>query len=345
MKKLFGIFLFILLFGSTNVSFGQCILIKDSVLIGTDTGAYNMYLYQNDLLVKIEQYKMSSLNGFDTIYYSGGNITQIDHGYYMSGIPYTQQTTIYIYTSGLLSRLNVSGDNGNGPWTMSHNFYYNGSNQLTDIVLDPTSITGQPEGMVGSFMNITWNSGNVSTVDLVADAGLGLDTFECNLTYDTKLNVGRFVLPSDAGDMMEYLGVNNITAVSLANNETIGTAGTKLLNRILTYYANNEVETQTSLPSVFESDTNATKYYFDCTAGMNYIMYDSGVKLFPNPAAEKIYFSETLDNVLVINALGEICETISHSKSIDISILKPGVYVVKGRNSNGVEISQRVIIE
>ncbi|MCA6438089.1 MAG: T9SS type A sorting domain-containing protein, partial [Bacteroidetes bacterium] len=94
---------------------------------------------------------------------------------------------------------------------------------------------------------------------------------------------------------------------------------------------------------------------------------DWGVNVYPNPAKDLLYVevshastplsvtSETSTTCLggrqalsVTNALGQLIieeELVQNKKEIDISKLPNGVYFLKVKNKNGIEINRKFIIE
>ena len=77
---------------------------------------------------------------------------------------------------------------------------------------------------------------------------------------------------------------------------------------------------------------------------------DWGVNVYPNPAKDLLYVevSHASTPLSVTNALGQLIieeELVQNKKEIDISKLPNGVYFLKVKNKNGIEINRKFIIE
>ncbi|MCB9335073.1 MAG: T9SS type A sorting domain-containing protein [Flavobacteriales bacterium] len=347
-KLLFIITILTTVILSNQYSLAQCRLTTDSIIAGDEMTRHSNYLYDgSNRIVKIEYIDSNStmVGAYDTIYYNGSNqIIKLERYWVGNAIP--SYIGISTYSGSLMTRYDAAGDNGNGPWTMSHDFFYNGSNQLTDMVLDNSSVSGQPEGMAASFRNIQWTGGNPTYIEIVGDLGAGMDTLELNATYDSKNNLERLMPFSEASDALNHYSTNNILEVTFINDEMMGNAGTLALHNEYTYTVANEVETLHQFPGVFEDRDRTTQYkYIDCVASVNSFDKEVSLKVYPNPASDFITI-ETVDKISEIKLFNQVGEEVLNTKEliIDVSDFPIGVYFLQVSTSKGVK-SQRVIIK
>lgn len=336
-----------LLSASTSI-YAQCRIASDSIIAGESMTRHNTYFYDGaNNLIKIERTDSNSVmvNAYDTFYYNVSNqMTKVERYWIGNSTPY--YVALLTYTSNLLTNLAAAGDNGSGPWAMTHDFYYNGSNQLTDVILDQGSVVGTPEGLAASFRNMVWAGNNPTYVELAGDLGAGLDTLELSVTYDTKNNLQRLMPLTEAGNAIDHFAANNISQVVFINDEVMGSAGTIALNNLYTYTVDNEVETHHQLPGVFEDRDRTTQYYYEnCLTGINNVKEEKTLKVFPNPSSNTITVQskEKISSIKLFNQVGqEIINT--KETTIDVSELPIGVYFIQVNTPSG-RTSQRVIVQ
>ena len=71
--------------------------------------------------------------------------------------------------------------------------------------------------------------------------------------------------------------------------------------------------------------------------------YKNPFVIYPNPAANEIYFSEELIEIIVYDLLGKKMNVSYTLNSADISALPQGIYILKGLESNGRITTQKII--
>ena len=338
--------LLILLSGITLISFSQnCILEMDSITAGHDATSYEKYYYDvQDRLVRVEQIDSGQTvySSYDSLFYNvtSGNLESV---YNMSvGSSTPNEITLFTYNgSNQIIKVEASGDNGNGPWTMTHDITYSGPN-ISNITLDPLSVTGNPEGMVGSFNNIVWSNGNVATVDLEVDFGGGMTTVEIIATYDNKNNIERLYPLTEAGDIILHYCTNNMLQLKLVNDEPgIGNAGDVALEHTYTYDGNNEVATLTEVPSIFESSNSVHLFTYLCSSNVENNDNDKLFNIYPNPTHNKLNISclDEFNEIKIINISGDLVEqTIVNNNTISIntSDFQSGIYFIRIKSDNGI---------
>lgn len=345
-KILFGITLIMLSMITINVN-AQCRLITDSIIDGSNMTRHNNYIYNGGgQMVKVEYFDSNSVTvgAFDTLYYDGNDdMWKVER--YWVGNSTPNYTGILTYNNHYVTSYAASGDNGDGPWTMDHDFVYNGSNELTDMILDDASVSGQPEGMAASFRNMVWTNGNPTYVEIVGDLGGGNDTLELNATYDTKNNLERLFPFTEASDGIGYYAANNIAEITFINDEDMGPAGTIALHNEFTY-TGDEVRTMHEFPGVFEEDDKTTRYDFmDCLTGVETLPGEIDLKVFPNPVVKymTVQTNEDITDIVIYNQVGEmVLNTIE--TTIDMSEFSTGVYFVLVNTEQG-RTSRRIIVE
>lgn len=280
----------------TELNAQVCWLAKDSVFKGIDSSAFVVYNYVGSKLTTI-QYTDSgqtTLQTTDSIFY-GSNGKQSFLKVYdpISSNPFRVSTLTYD-SNNRINRVHVMEDYGFGVSTLAHDILYNASNEIISMKVDPTSITGSPDVFDLNFENMVWLNGNVKSLSLVGDiVGLGTDTLEFTVEYDSKLNLGRLLPIEDAGSLIEQFSKNNITKLITVNDEVVGPAGTLALDRIYTYDGNGEVSSIQENLGLFNDDEKTTGYKFQCS-GIGIEENDfSSLSIFPQPAKEVLHIQTT----------------------------------------------------
>lgn len=312
----------------------QCNLIKDSIVAGTNGTQFRTYFYNDsDQLVKVEK---TYSNGtapeeMDTITYNvAGDPISLQVFYGTSSV--ADEIITYTYNgSNHLETLTRWTNYDVAPSSTTHTFTYNGAGEVTDMKI--TATTGDPDEL-SDFENMVWTNGNVSYLEFVTDFGSGTDRLEVNITADNKNNVNRHQPYYEVSDYFFYKGVNNLTTLTLANNETIGNAGDILVEHAFTYYGNNEVETMAILPGIFsDGDDDITLFSFDCATSISSaVSASSNVQLYPNPSATEITITTELSNnnsISILDLTGKIIEThVFKTNTINVSVanLNNGIY-------------------
>jgi len=70
---------------------------------------------------------------------------------------------------------------------------------------------------------------------------------------------------------------------------------------------------------------------------------DASVKLFPNPANNKVYFSDkTITNIAIFDVNGKRV-LITESNSASVKTLAKGIYIIKAKNTKGITITKKLI--
>ncbi|WP_027387321.1 T9SS type A sorting domain-containing protein [Chryseobacterium gregarium] len=71
----------------------------------------------------------------------------------------------------------------------------------------------------------------------------------------------------------------------------------------------------------------------------------NGLKIYPNPAKNILYFSEELSNVRIISIDGRNISVPTTKKDADLFQLEKGLYIITGEDKNGNKVSQKFIKE
>ncbi|GIV34985.1 MAG: hypothetical protein KatS3mg031_2520 [Chitinophagales bacterium] len=326
----------------------NCFIVKDSIIAGSRASAFSRYEYDNqNRIVRITHTDSAQLNPgrYDTVYYnSSGQIDKIETYMDTSGGTWVLwRTTVFTYSAGKLSRIQASGTNS-GTWTMAHDILYDGSGQMQSIVIDQSTTSGNIDGFPGSFIDMVWQNGNVTQLKMV----IGSDTIPVGGSFDNKPNVLAKRVPVDgAPDILQRGFANNlIELVTLAPASLMGVplpANTKLIDREYTYNTDNNVETFTEKPSVFEENSRTTQYFWNCITGMRNLQ-NTAVQLFPNPAVSSLHISAPLTNEMPMHILirdlagkGMMQLQVPYGTAVDVSRLQAGIYFIEisAGNFNG----------
>lgn len=68
----------------------------------------------------------------------------------------------------------------------------------------------------------------------------------------------------------------------------------------------------------------------------------NALRIYPNPAKDVIYFSETVENFSLINSIGQVVITTEQTKQINVSELATGVYYMLFTMQNGQVVKQAI---
>ena len=331
----------VLISATTFQTFSQsgCVIDRDSIVTiaptpGTMTHSYFYSPWPNyNLDVVIED----STGYWDSIIYNGSN--QIIETVNLSGDSY-----MYSYTAGVVTRIDGSGING-GPWTKSYDVYYT-AGEISSIMLDTITISGNPPGVPGSFITLTWVAGNVVYAELGlhselvgGPAGFAyLDTIEAVSTFDTKNNLPELLIPNRGAEgLLDFVTTNNSTLTVFNNDVPLlgANQGDTIEYNIYTYNGNNDVVSMERMPSFFDNNHSISYYFYDCSfIGIEENGNDPSLQVYPNPAADYLMVNSGTENdkaIQIISSNGTIVKTMRFSDaehSIDISGLSNGIYFI-----------------
>jgi hypothetical protein len=336
-----------LLLTTAVITSAQCVLQQDSVSSGDNATEHENYFYNAQGKIN----KVTRIDPGQTLYYTydslvyNGTTGYLDFRYRMDvGIATPRDTTAYVHNgSGQITRVNASGVSGDGEyWAMSHDVVYNSSGNVTNIILDISSVVGSPEGMEGSFLNMVWTAGNVTSVDLVFKLGGEDMALELIGLYDTKNNFERHTGLSEASDLLWYYSTNNMLNLTFVNDEpAIGaSAGDKAIERTYTYNANDEVLTTTNVPAVFDGGNSENTYRYDCTTAVNAVVAEEKtVSIYPNPATDKLNISSlsNVNEIEILNVTGKVIYSTNVNSTtfvVNTSNFSRGLYFVRVASGN-----------
>ena len=104
--------------------------------------------------------------------------------------------------------------------------------------------------------------------------------------------------------------------------------------------------------------TNDNNYFGLAQKSNNYLLYKFGgslgvadvakksLSVYPNPAKDIINFSEEVSNIKIADFSGKIVKNIAtEERTIDVSDLPKGIYVVTAITKDGKSINHKVIKE
>lgn len=320
-------------FTSIDVGAQNCRIIKDSTIAGNAAGNYTDYYrtWTNRLQQTIRYDVMDNNNSLrDTAFYNTDGTLDKTETYYLVGGNLRSMVNLTYDINGRVIRIEESGNNGS-VWTKSFDLLYNGVDQITDMILDQTSISGNPEGMMASFRNMTYASGNVTYVELIGDLGMGIDTLEINVVSDNGNNIAPQLMFTEAPDILGRFDTNNMKKLTLVNDEIVGSAGDAVIDRIFTYNANNDVETMEEMATIFNNEAETINFTWDCTVDVNEITVED-VTVYPNPAIDQISinFSNEIRLLEIIDLSGNrIKSRLGDQKELIISDLESGIYILR----------------
>ncbi len=331
----------------------QCILTGDSIVSLDTSGFDQTHTYQNG---GWPNYRLNVVNGSmpiynDSVFYNGsGQITRTVHAY---------EEYIYTYTAGLVTRIDGYSINTMNPWTKSYNINYT-AGLISSIMLDTNSVTGQPNGLPGSFVGVTWSNGNPVAMGLEIYKHLAidttypyiaLDTIFAAAIFDTACNVRSMLFPDRGAEgLLTYMAANNSRLTVFTDSvQFLGAGPGEIIeNKVYTYNGNNTVNSIEMLPSFFDNYHEITYYFYNCNiAGIEEDITDP-YTIYPNPVTDMLRFkfnSENERNIQLINSNGTVMSNFILSGSeyqIDVTGLSSGIYLVMVME-NGTVTSKKFI--
>lgn len=332
-----AILLFALQIGSP-LNAQVCWLEKDSVSQGADSSAFVVYNYNNGLLTTLEYTDSAgqSIETTDSIIY-GSNGKQSHIRSYDAGLVTLFRTTTLTYDANdRLIRVHILEDNGFGPNTVAHDILYNGSNEITDMKLDPSSVVGTTDAFDMSFENMQWQNGNVMSVDLIGDLmGLGTnDTIEFRMEYDSKLNVTRHLPIEEVGILIEQISSNNMEKLITVNDEIFGAAGSLAFDRTFTYYPNDEVSSRTENMALFTDEEYTVGFAFDCSGISLKENEFNTLSIYPLPAKNvlNIESDDLIKGIKLYGLNGQLIlnlELEEKNPKLSLNGIKSGLYIME----------------
>lgn len=209
-----------------------------------------------------------------------------------------------------------------------------------------------------------WNPMGISTsVDLTNDK-----TFEVKFTNTSSSTVDLTLAFADASKniLNAYASGSNYNSVGIMPNQTItlsgdlaggvhkvwGTNCSPCLNTVPFDYTkvvsmeftitNNAVDVnwETEALTGFSGTFNSVKLGSTSTSSSVAQISNTVISAYPNPAASQVVFSQTLNNVQVYNAIGELVLSQVQATKLDVSSLSQGVYVV-----NSTEGTVKLVVQ
>ena len=129
------------------------------------------------------------------------------------------------------------------------------------------------------------------------------------------------------------------TTTSVGCNPDWGvTSGCDFLTQAFTVY----------VKAVYEGnvESEAISYTINGPALAANDITNSGLTIFPNPAKDILNFSEEISNITISDLSGKVVKQIySSQKSINVSKLSKGSYIITGNSKSGKLINQKFIKE
>lgn len=120
------------------------------------------------------------------------------------------------------------------------------------------------------------------------------------------------------------------------NNLTLGSSG-------LVYSTPQAAAARTNLTGFKGWMITDDTYDAQCNALATSEVHKNDFKIYPNPVKNTVFFSKELQNIEMYSADGRLLKRSSKGKSIDISELPRGIYILKAQEVSGSELSKKII--
>lgn len=328
----------------------SCLLVEDSISAGNNATEHRWYNYTGTVLTTIDHMDSNSvqINRVDSVFYNGNGLQSMVKIYNTNPMTLRETSTLTYDGSNRLIRVHVAGDNGNGPWTMAHDIAYNGSGEMESMKMDALSISGDPEGFTANFDNMVWTNGNVTSVDLIIDMGMGVDTIELGVSYDSGNNLSQMQPIYEVGDLIEQVNQNNITQIVTLETEVFGAPGQIALHNTYSYDGNNNVIVRNELPGLFNGNQSTYGYKYTCS-GVGIDEFRAlEAKIYPTPTSDvvNIQTDESIESVQLFDLNGRLVMTdtpLSSKAQLEVSSLESGMYMIRVESQGAIHQSKVVI--
>lgn len=170
------------------------------------------------------------------------------------------------------------------------------------------------------------------------------------LSITNSLNVwNHYVVSYDGTTSKIYkdgvlLSTLNVAIIPTSNNSDIFKLG--LLNAFTSDYFDGAIDDLKIYNYALSQTEISNLYNYNSLANDDFTLNSNAIKIHPNPANDVVNFETNFDikSIEFYNIQGQKVLT-SNQKKIDVSNLTKGLYIVKIQNSNGVIISDKLIIE
>lgn len=156
-------------------------------------------------------------------------------------------------------------------------------------------------------------------------------------------------LPSSNSSLISWTGDNDLYDIEYGvGNFTVGN-GTRVNNIASTSYDIVSLLPNTTYKVFVKASCN-TASWKSLTFTTNQLSVDDISKkiisIYPNPTKDKVHFSEEVSNIKITDVCDRVIkESAKEEKSIDVSSLAKGVYIITGIAKDGKTISNKIIKE
>ena len=225
---------------------------------------------------------------------------------------------------------------------------------LTSVVM-PNSITSISEGVFSYCNKLTSVSipNSVTSIGIKAFSysgltsvtipnsviGIGIYAFE-NCTSLTSITIPSSVTTIEHGSFSMCYGLTSVTVQ--------WTTPLTILSNV--FYDINLSKVTLKVPQGTETAYKSTTVWRDfgttVTLGTNIFSLKNTIPFYPNPTQSQINFSQEINNLEVFDIVGRKVKSFQDSSSnYDVSNLNKGIYILRGKSTEGKSIQEKMIKE
>ncbi len=163
--------------------------------------------------------------------------------------------------------------------------------------------------------------------------------------FQNSTGLTSVTIPSSVTSIGDYAFSNctGLTAVTVNGTTPIGINSTVFENITLaTVTLNVPAGTETA----YKAATVWKDFKVVTTLGTNNFFANNTVKFYPNPTQSQINFSQEIKSLEVFDIAGRKVKSFQNSSSnYDVSNLQKGVYILKGKTTEGKSIQEKLVKE
>ncbi|WPO81965.1 T9SS type A sorting domain-containing protein [Chryseobacterium sp. JJR-5R] len=225
----------------------------------------------------------------------------------------------------------LAGESSSGDGDVSFHFGVTQPYPAPDFWLVKTDVSG----------NIQWEKSYGGTgSDIAMSAKPALD--------------GGYIIAGDSsstdGDVTEHFGGDGYDYWTLKVNATGNIIWQKSLGGINSDNATDIYEVSNGYVVAGSSTSNSQNVYDLLLYKLSNVVLSIGesavvhsVSVYPNPSRDIVYFSEQLKEIEVYSVDGKLLMKIASAKTIDLSLMAHGEYLLKGYTSNNQVFTKKLI--
>ena len=253
------------------------------------------------------------------------------------------------------------GYTGSSVWLRAHGTNSNVTTTITNCTFaNNTDVATHPSSTQRGTLAVSRNTSNNSTHNVIVSNSIIYNNIGTGNINTLDINRGHVNYPSSVL-VYNSIGEDNFSTINTSNLTNTSNANplfTDATSKDYTLQSNSlaiDTGDNSKVPSgitsdlsgntrIFNSTVDMGAYEYNSTLGLDNVEAISSLKLYPNPTSSilNIESNESIKQIRLFNVLGkEILKT--KSKTIDVSKLNQGIYLIEIEGDNYQTIIKRII--